>query len=98
MENAAFADNLRGVDLGVEWCRVLLSKPLDAFGSNSMSRGHSNHIPVEDEDRATQSCTDADPASSDRLEYRLHGGRLVRGPAQSPAAPPLLLGAPRLAL
>src|SRR5262245_8872273 len=72
MEDAALANSLGGVDFDIEWYRVLASKPLDSFRSNTMSRGHSKHIPVDNENRATQSRTDADPASGYGLEDRLH--------------------------
>src|SRR5207249_8922925 len=75
MKHAAFANGLSAVDLGVERCGVFLSEPLQSFRTNSVSRGHSKHIPINDEDRAAQSGTDADPASGDRLEYGFHVGR-----------------------
>src|SRR4029453_13011741 len=75
MKNAAYANRLSPVDLGVERNRVLLSEPLQSLRSNPVSRGHSKHIAVDDEHRAAQGRTDADPASGDRLEDRLRVGR-----------------------
>src|SRR4030095_14619689 len=72
MKHTPIANGLRGIDLGVERRWVLLSKTLESFGAYSMSRGASDCIALDGEDRAPQGDTDADPASGDRFEYRLH--------------------------
>src|SRR6266540_1704893 len=80
MEDAASANHLGGVDLGVERYRILVSKSLDSLGPHSVSRRHSHQISVDDEDPAAQSPADADAASSDRVKDRLDiGGRAADG-------------------
>src|SRR5438445_6492545 len=81
VKHTTSANSLSGVNLGVERCRVFLSKPLDPFGPCSVSCGDSDHVPVDDEDRATQGRTHTDPASGDRLE---NGLRVCRRTSDDP--------------
>jgi hypothetical protein len=75
MDHVTLSDGLCRVYFGAERYRILGAKSLHSIGPDSMGRGHSEHVPVDDEHRAAQGRTDADPASGDRLEDRLRVGR-----------------------